>query len=332
MRGWGKVLGVTGTVAAAAVAALATGGVTWRRATGRSVTRLLAHAPAAGEARAPHPGGADPSRLPAPVARYFAFALSADQPGIRTARIRWIGEFQMRPGGGWKPFEAEQHVTAWRPGFVWDARIHMLPLVPVRVRDGYVAGEGSMLGRVGALATVVDQGGTPEMAAAALARWLGEAVWFPTALLPGAGPGEGVRWEAVDDRTARATITDGATTVSADFHFAPTGEITAMTAMRYCDVDGTGVLTPFEGRYWDYARRSGVMIPMSAEVAWLLPEGRFPYWRGHPADMVYDPRILPGGRRAGVEREPGVPGPARRRFQRTAGSVVALATRRRRAR
>ena len=26
------------------------------------------------------------------------------------------------------------------------------------------------------------------------------------------------------------------------------------------------------------------------EVAWLLPEGRFAYWRGHPVEVRYDDR------------------------------------------
>jgi hypothetical protein len=34
--------------------------------------------------------------------------------------VRWVGEFQMRPGGGWRSFTAEQHFTAHPPGFVWD--------------------------------------------------------------------------------------------------------------------------------------------------------------------------------------------------------------------
>ena len=129
--------------------------------------------------------------------------------------------------------------------------VGVAPLVSVRVRDGYRPGRGTMLGRLGGLVTVVNEAGTPEMAASALTRWLGEAVWFPTALIPGGVADHGVRWEAVDDSTARATITDGGTTVSAEFRFAPTGEITGVTAMRYRDVNGTGVLTPFEGQYGD---------------------------------------------------------------------------------
>jgi hypothetical protein len=139
-----------------------------------------------------------------------------------------------------------------------------------------------MLGRLGGLVPLVDAAGTPELAASALARWLGEAAWLPGALLPGAG----VTWEAVDDSTARATVHDGAVRVRADFHFAPTGEMTRMTALRHRDVNGRGVLTPFEGRYGAYVRLGGVLVPGESEVAWLLPEGRFPYWRGRPVEVV----------------------------------------------
>ena len=99
---------------------------------------------------------------------------------------------------------------------------------------------------------------------------------------------------APGDRAQRGPARRGGTTVSVDFHFAPTGEITGMTAMRYRAVNGAGVLTPFEGRYREYARRKGVMIPMSAEVAWLLPEGRVPYWRAHPVDVAYDRAAIAG--------------------------------------
>jgi hypothetical protein len=299
MRRWVRIASAAaGGLAAAAAAAVAAGGLVWRRATEQSVSGLMrrvmteedaAVAPSAG--RPPAVGTFSQARLdelPPPVARYFAFALPTGQRRIRAARIRWAGEFQLRPGGGWRPFTAEQHYTAEPPGFVWDAAIRMMPLVPMRVRDAYVSGDASMLGRMGGVVPIVDVGGTPEIASSALARWLGEAAWFPTALLPPDGPGDGVRWEPVDDSTARATVTDGATRVQAEFHFAHTGALTTMTAMRYRDVGGTAVLTPFEGSYGDYRRRDGLMIPMSAEVAWLLPEGRFPYWRGHPVEVHYE--------------------------------------------
>ena len=188
--------------------------------------------------------------------------------------------------GAWSPFTAEQYFTANPPGFVWDARIRMARLFPVRVRDSYLAEEGVMLGAVGAVVPVVSQRGTPELAAGALARFLGEAVWLPTALLPR----EGLSWEAVDENTARATITDGEVSASADFHFSPSGQILSVSMTRHREVKGQSVATPFEARIaGDYRRAGSVMIPPSGEAAWLLPEGRFAYWRGRPVHVVYEP-------------------------------------------
>lgn len=275
---------IAGGLVVAGAAAMVIGTYLWRRATTRRFAVLADQVSLRGDLAA-QPFSADAlDGLPTPVARYLRFALPNGQRRIRAARIRWGGEMRLQPNAAWSPYTAEQHFTIAPPGFVWDAEFRMVPLVPVRVRDSYVAGQGQMLGRFGGVVSVVNQGGTREMAAGALARWLGEAAWFPTALLPGSG----VTWEPVDDRTSRATVTDGATSVSADFHFAPTGELTSMTAMRYRDVNGTGVLTPFEGRYDRFVRREGMMVPASAEVAWLRPAGRFDYWRGRPVEVSYD--------------------------------------------
>ncbi len=272
-----------GAIAAAAALALAAGDAAWNRAGRRALTALDA-LPAPAE-RPPFTH-AELEGLPPPVARYLALAIPRGHPRIRDARIEWSGEFQSAPGGGWTPFTATQRFVAEPPAFVWDAKIRMLPGLAVRIRDRYASGQASMFGAVGGLVPVVDQGGTPEIAASALVRWLGEAVWFPTALLPS----EGMRWEAVDARTARATVVDGTVRVSADFHFAPTGEIVGMTALRYRDVDVAGVLTPFEGSYRRWERMNGMLIPREAEVAWVLPEGRYPYWRGRVERAVYDGR------------------------------------------
>jgi len=285
VKRWVRVAGAAaaGVMAAGAAAAVA-GSLAWRRASARRMAMLTDEAHRDRGASVPTFSRVEIAGLPASVARYLAFALPEGQRRIRLARVRWTGAMRLRPNAAWSPFTADQLFTTAPPGFVWDARVRMMPLVPVRVRDSYVAGQGRMLGRLGAVVSVVNEGGTPEMAAGALVRWLGEAAWFPTALLPG----EGVTWEPVNDSTARATVSDGTTRVSADFHFAPTGEMTGMTAMRYRDVNGTGVLTPFEGRYARYMRYEGLMLPASAEVAWLLPEGRFAYWRGRPEAAEYE--------------------------------------------
>lgn len=222
--------------------------------------------------------------LPAPAVRYFEFALTPGQPIVRRARITWAGEFRTGADRPWKPFIAVQHYTTRPPGFVWDAKIRVAPLLSIRVRDAYIAGEGAMLGKLAALVRVVDQRGTPEMSAGALSRYLAEAVWLPTALLPS----QGVVWTPIDDQSARASLTDGRTRVSIDVHFGAAGQIAHVSTVRDRDVHGSMRLTPWVGRFDAYVRTGGMMIPTGGEAEWVRPEGPAPYWRGHTTHVEYD--------------------------------------------
>lgn len=225
-------------------------------------------------------------QLPTPVAGYFRHALKDGQPFIRFARVTWAGEFRTRKAEDtWSPFKAMQYFSAQPPGFVWDASIHMGPLMNVRVRDAYVAGEGSMQAKILSLVPVVDERGKAELNAGALQRYLAEAVWFPTALLPVAG----VQWSAIDDSRALATLTDSDTTVSLEFRFNDAGEITSVfTPGRYRAVNGKYELTPWEGHFRKYEERNCMRIPVEGDVEWQLQEGSFPYWKGHIVEVKYD--------------------------------------------
>ncbi len=280
MAGWIKgAIVVAGVVAGGAAAVATAGNRRWKRTTSRAVERLE-HGVSMERPGAVRPGG----DLPAPVARYFDFALTSGQPRVRSVRIEHAGRF--RTGdleAGWSPFHSVQHFTAEPPGFVWDASIRVAPFLSVRVRDSYIGGRGAMLGKVAGVLPVVDQQGTVELAAGALLRWLAEAAWFPTALLPRPG----LSWEAVDDSTARATFVDSGNTVSMECRFGDDGRMVRIRAERFRDVDGVGVATPWEVEFGEYAEFEGMRIPVEAEVAWLLPEGRLSYWRGRIVKTGY---------------------------------------------
>jgi hypothetical protein len=226
--------------------------------------------------------------VPAPVARYFAASLRPGQPLVRHARLTWRGEFNLgEPGQDkWVPFEAEQWFVPPSPGFVWDARMRMAPGLDVFVRDAFVDGRGSMLGRAVGLWTVVDAQGSPEIATAALQRYLGEAVWFPTALLPR----QGVRWEPLDDRRARATLTAGRVTATLEFRFGEDGLVASVfTPARSFD-DGKSPARPeaWQARNLRHEVRAGLTVPADAVVEWLLPSGPHAYWRGRPLELELD--------------------------------------------
>jgi len=225
-----------------------------------------------------------PADLPDPVERYFRFALAARQPLVRRAFIRWSGELAMSSGGSaWQPFTAKQHFSGYPPGFVWDATARVAGLLPIRVRDGYVNGAGVSEASIGSVVPLKGQRGTREVAEASLMRYLAEAVWFPTALLPRPG----LSWSAIDADTARATLIDRGIRVAVDFRFGAGGEIVSCAADRHRAVGGATVLTPWRGYYRNYRLVEGMMVPMAAEVAWVLSGQPTPVWRGYPTDIEY---------------------------------------------
>jgi uncharacterized protein DUF6920 len=225
--------------------------------------------------------------LPDPVERYFRTALEEGRPMVAGARVRHEGTFNMGEGteNNWKRFTSDQVVVARRPGFDWNGLVAMAPGLPVRVHDAYVAGEGILHASLLGLVSVVDMRGRGEVAKGELMRFFAEAAWYPTALLPS----QGVRWEAKDDRSAYATMEEGDIALTTLFTFDEQGLIETVSAEeRGRAVGGEVVPTPWRGRFWNYEERDGMRVPLNGEVAWLLPEGEKPYWRGHITEMSHE--------------------------------------------
>lgn len=224
--------------------------------------------------------------LPAPVQRFFRTVLKEGRPMVTGVRLRHSGTFNMgEHAEQWKPFTSEQQVVTRRPGFDWNGEVNMMPFLPVRVHDAYVAGEGILHAAVLGIFTVADLRGTSDVAEGELMRFFAEAAWYPTALLPS----QNVRWEAVDAHSARATLVDGKTTLTMLFTFNDQGVIASVRADARGRTVGDKVIpTPWQGRFWNYQERDGMLVPLNGEVEWLLPEGPKPYWRGSVTEIAYE--------------------------------------------
>lgn len=228
--------------------------------------------------------GRDLEGLPPPVQRFFRAALADGAPIVAALRLTHRGTFNLAAEGPdrWIAFTSTQRVTTRRPGFVWDARMALAPGLAVRVHDAYVAGDGLLHAAALGLVSLADlRGSSPEPGGVAhgeFMRFVAEAAWYPTALLPS----QGARWSAVDAHSATVTLADGAVGVALLMRFDPhTGLIESVRAeARGRTVGKDVVMTPWEGRWSDPALQGGMTVPMRGEVAWLTPEGRRVYWRG----------------------------------------------------
>lgn len=223
--------------------------------------------------------------LPPAVQEYFQAVLTPGAPLVAIAEIGHKGEFNLDPARErWTRFRSTQLVSTQRPGFDWDARIRKAPGVQVFVHDAYVAGEGFLKASLFGLFRVAEERGAPELAQAELMRFLAEAPWYPTRLLPS----QGVRWEAIDGHSALATLSDGDTQVSLTFSFDEGGLIRQVdSAGRWRAEPGGFVVTPWEARFWGYETRGGMRVPIHGEAAWMPASGRRPYWRGTVTDILY---------------------------------------------
>ncbi len=229
---------------------------------------------------------AELATLPAPVQRYFRAVLTDGQPIVTVVRLTQTGQFNLgKAADQWKPFTATQHFTTARAGFVWDANIALFPGVPVRVVDAFIAGEGLLRPTILGLYAMGTLQGTGEIARGELLRHFAESVWFPTALLPS----QGVVWQAVDDTSANATMTDGPISVTMLFRFDAEGLIASIYVEGRATTVGTDtVLMPWECRMSNYQTRDGMRVPLTGEALYITPQGEKPYFKGTIDTIAYE--------------------------------------------
>ena len=215
--------------------------------------------------------------VPAPVSRYLQWALRTEKH-IQQVRIGQIGTLRTDVRSDrWMPFEAEHIVVPQATGFVWNARVRVGPFVYVRVIDALLDGRGS--GQVSLLSafTVASDADTPQMNSGALHRYLAEAVWYPSALLPSAS----LRWTAIDSTRALATLTYHDMSVSLEFRFADTGEVAGIyTPARWGKFPQGYRQVPWEGHFSDYREWDGVWVPTKGDVGWCVENQWRAVWKG----------------------------------------------------
>ena len=248
--------------------------------------RRLWSIPPATQPFAPTPGAS----LPAPVERYMRLAgATPGQPPLRAVRLTHGGSMTLKPGASPVPIRGREYLAADPPGLVWWGRVRLIPGAWIDARDKVIGGTGEMKVMVESTKTLQTASG-PQLDQGALVRLLGELTWMPTALRDR----RYVRWEAVDERQARAFLTVGEKQVNAVFHFGPNGLPDRFIAQRYRDM-GPGqpaVLAPFIGSFGDWRKVSSgdrqLLVPFHVEGAWVIDGQPFTFARFDVQRLEFD--------------------------------------------
>ncbi|MBI5100402.1 MAG: hypothetical protein HZB33_00995 [Nitrospirae bacterium] len=222
--------------------------------------------------------------LPGPVQNYFKNVLKDGRENIRSVRLKQTGEFRAKESDRWVPLEAEQYYAIESPSFVWHGRLKPTPYTWIESRDVYHKGRGFMEGKLlSAFPLMFDSG--RELELSSLARFLSEAPWYPTALLPR----EDLQWKGLDSHSAMAVISDAGYSVSAVFTFGDNGEITKVsTDDRYRNINGKKERMSWTAHYKNYQEINGVKIPTEIEAEWNLQKGDFQYAKLKVTEVRYN--------------------------------------------
>lgn len=260
-----------------AVAALAldlaiTGFVLWRAYKRRRLVAALRRPSA--QARQ----GALPARIQA-----YAQAAGGTAEGGSLIRIKQACSLRFQPEQSWYELKAESLVSLKQAGFIWQGSIKAGPLPLVSVVDAYVSGEGLLDARLLSLLPLAQAKGEAADLAEAI-RFLAELPWAPDAILKTPG----LTWREQADGGFEVETETASGPAKVTLWLDESGaKVRAESRPRA--VKGGAVPTPWEGRFWNPQRVGDRLLPSEAEVAWMLPEGPFVYWKG----KLLDYRIKP---------------------------------------
>lgn len=221
--------------------------------------------------------------LPAPVQRYLTDTGVVGKPMASTIRVEMTGRIRQSEQQPWMAIEADEFYTVAPPAFTWHAVTKMAGLPLVRVRDSYIDGEGGLQVSLLGLYTMDDARGA-DVDQGSLMRYLNEIMWFPTAFL-----GDNITWEAIDDHSARVTLTDRGESVSAVLTFDEEGRLSNFIGERYREA-GTpqSALLTWSTPITSYGEFEGLRLPTGGHGVWHLDSGEFTYIELQITDLHYN--------------------------------------------
>lgn len=237
------------------------------------------------EAIPPQPRVVSPEKvanLPPPVARWLSNSGVVGREQAYSVRLKQKGWMRQSAEKGWMETSAVQYFSIEKPGFIWNARVEMMPLLTLAGRDKYADGKGNMLIKALGLLPVVDATG-PEIDQGTMLRYLGEMIWFPSAALQ-----PYITWEPIDSVSAKATMSYGGVTASGDFTFDEEGRMLSFGARRYMGGSEGSTLEEWFIPATEWKEFDGIRVPSKGDVIWKLKDGDFNYYRWEIEAIEYN--------------------------------------------
>jgi len=225
---------------------------------------------------------AELAELPFAAQRYLRFMGVVGKPRTWSFRLRSTGDFRLGPDKPWMACEAWQYNSALSVARLFFMRLRAFGVVPMIVRDTYVAGRGCMRGRALDAVDVVFEA-NPKIDTGELVTYLNDAILFAPSMLLGPC----ATFAGVDHHAFDVTLRDGDRDVGARVFVDERGAVTDFRTTDRFGTDPKGAKemirsewsTPVHG--WRMVE--GRAMPIGGAAVWHFPSGDFCY-----ADFSFD--------------------------------------------
>ena len=172
-------------------------------------------------------------------------------------------------------FRAKQTIAVESCAFDWRARVGPGGLVVVR--DALQNGVGSLDMRVLGVIPLARAGDTSALTRGELMRYLAELAWAPDAILFN----RQLRWRKKREGQFVVGAGSGETAAEVSITLDNVGRIIEVFAPdRPRAVKSKTVPTPWRGRFSDYRRSGGTVLPYAGEVGWMIDNELVICWHG----------------------------------------------------
>jgi len=224
----------------------------------------------------------DISKLPSPVQKYFKYCGYIGTPKMSNMKAYYNDVDFVQSGKKLKIKYTHYNFVA-KPERLALIDTSMFG-IPFEGIDAFQDGIGSMKGVFAKSITLFNEKGAA-MDKASLADCLAEGLLMPNLALQ-----DYVKWEAIDETHAKATITYYGISASGIFTFDHNGAMTSFTTYdrEYNDGNGNKQKAKWSAVCGNYKDKNGIKYPTILKAVWHLETGDLVYFESREMDIKYN--------------------------------------------
>ena len=228
---------------------------------------------------------ADLNDQPELLNRFFRSVIKDSTYIAKFITVNQTAQFKTDLTSEWRSLKATQYFTTDIPNYIWVSEIETSQFFWVNAVDSYLNGKGNLLIKLNSSITVADSWGI-ELDKSGLFRYISEAVFFPTKLLPS----KNLLWNILDSNIAEIKFTNNENSVVAKLYFDSEFKISKIeTYDKYRALEEGFEKSLYTVYFSSYKLVNDLFeVPTSMEVEWDLASGKFKYGKFDITNIFYE--------------------------------------------